>query len=150
MKGIDLVQRENSLTHFDESRILVQYRIIPDLPETCKAPMPGAPGRPICDRDPVGTRLLTGIFLLASKGFSLEKVMEDWHEIEGVEVGANRFASGAWRVIEDESEIRMEVRSNGHAQTFSLTPTLRPESYPKFAVACIRAWSDVGNHPAPR
>ena len=68
----------------------------------------------------------------------------DWQKITGLEVGHKRFADGEWRVVGDELETRMEIRSNGKEDTFPVTPATQPDGYQIIAELGIKGLNSAG------
>ena len=67
----------------------------------------------------------------------------EWQKITDVEVGYKRYADGEWRVVEDELETKMEVRSNGMEHSFTVTSATVPDGYPALAKLCIKNMNSV-------
>lgn len=67
----------------------------------------------------------------------------DWQKMENVEVGTNRFADGEWRIVEDEIEIKVEVKSNGLNTTFPVAAATGEGAYPIIAGLLIQALNCV-------
>ena len=62
----------------------------------------------------------------------------DWQKITGLEVGHKRYADGEWRIVGDELETRMEIRSNGKKDTFRVTSATQPDGYQTIAELGIK------------
>ncbi len=62
----------------------------------------------------------------------------DWQKITGVNVGQKQYADGEWRVVGDELETRMEIRSNGREDSFPVTPTTHSDEYQAIAELGIK------------
>ena len=57
----------------------------------------------------------------------------EWQKITNLEVGFKRFADGEWRFVEGELEDKIEARSNGKIDSFTITLTTLPKDYPTIA-----------------
>jgi len=61
-----------------------------------------------------------------------------------VEVGTKRWAEGEWRVVGDEQETRLEVRSNRSEESFNIPTGLNdPSNYDALAELLIKAMNSV-------
>ncbi len=67
----------------------------------------------------------------------------EWQKITDVEVGYKRYADGEWRVVQDELETKMEVRSNGMERSFTVTSATVSDGYPTLAELCIKDMNSV-------
>ena len=67
----------------------------------------------------------------------------DWQKITHLEVATNQYADGEWRVVWDELQTRMEIRSNGKEDTFPVTPATRSDGYQTIAELGIKGLNSV-------
>lgn len=67
----------------------------------------------------------------------------EWQKLENIEVGTNRFADGEWRVTEDETEIKLELNTDGLHTTFTVSPGIHPDGYETLAILLLKAVHSV-------
>jgi len=67
----------------------------------------------------------------------------NWQSLEDIEVGTKRYASGEWRVVEDDHGTTLELNTDGRHATFTVSPGVHPDGYETLAELLLKSVHSV-------